>query len=183
MNKLMALSLPALMLLAGAAGADVYRCVSDDGTVRFSDQPCGGDAELFIEEEGCDIDQSIRRAYPFKDLNAEMEDINDRLVSHARKLGKCILSNETYRSYEVNEDRFRDMDHSWKISLNFGNREGRADWLLIFYYNQKPNEGDRRIRMTSIFVRLKGRRHNLPLLDNIFSLNRWATGKYGVQLQ
>jgi len=72
-----------------------------------------------------------------------MEDINDLLVSDARKLGKCILPNETYRSYEVNEDRFRDMDHSWKISVNFGNREGRADCVLIFYYNQKPNEGER----------------------------------------
>jgi hypothetical protein len=70
-----------------------------------------------------------------------MEDINDLLVSHARKLGKCILPNETYRSYEVNEDRFRDMDHSWKISVNFGNREGRADWVLIFIIIRNPMRG------------------------------------------
>lgn len=182
MNKPIALCLSAFMLMAGVAWADVFRCVSDDGTVRYSDQPCAADAELFIEEEGCNIDDSIRRAHPFKDLSVKSEDINDRLVAHAKKLGKCILPNMTFKSYNVSEDSFRDVDHTWDISVNYGNREGRAKWTLTFYYNAKLKDGDRRIRMTTIFVRSNHGRQNLPLLDNILSLNRWATGKYGVEL-
>jgi Domain of unknown function (DUF4124) len=183
MNKSIALFLSAFMLMADVTWANVYRCVSDDGTVRYSDQPCAGNAELFIKEEGCNIDDSIRRAHPFKDLSAKSEDINDRLVSHAKKLGKCILPDETFKSYSVSEHSIRDLVRTWEVSVNYGDRDGQANWSLTFLYNTEFKDEDQRIRMTAILVKLKHLPHDLPLMENILSLNRLATGKYRVQLQ
>lgn len=182
MKKTIALFLSAFILMADVTWANVYRCVSDDGTVRYSDQPCGGDAELFIEEEDCNLDVRIRRAYPFKELSVQSEDITDRLVSHAKKLGKCILPNETFKSFDVSEFNFRELDYTWNIKTGYGSREGRADWSLTFHYAAHTKDGDQRIRMTAISVRLKHHHHNLPLLDNIPSLDRLEPGGYGVQL-
>lgn len=174
-------SLLSIMLLTGMAWADVYRCVSDDGTVRFSDRPCSGDPELFIKEEGCHIDDSIRRAKPFTDLTVQSENFNDRLVSHARKLGKCILPDETYVSYRVSEDRFRDQYHTWVVRVNYENKGRKNKWRLTFTYDLQSKNGTKRICMSAIIVQLNRSFHDLPSLENIASLNQLSTGKYEVR--
>jgi hypothetical protein len=183
MNKFMVLSLVGVLLWAGMAGANVYRCVSDDGTVRFSDQPCADDAELFIKEEGCDIDDRIRRAYPFKDLSLKSDDISDRLSAHARKLASCILPSKNYKSYNVSESHFRDKYHDWNVTVEYKDSDGKGKWSLIFYYDVPPEDRTRRVHMSAIIVRYLHGYHDLPLLENINSLSRRSKGKYSVELQ
>jgi hypothetical protein len=180
MNKFIGWVLPAIILFTGMAWANVYRCVSDDGTVRFSDQPCAGDAELFIEEEACDIDDSIRRANPLPDLSFNTAGVNDRLAAHARKLGKCILPDEPYVSYNIDERRLPGRYPSWEINVNFGDKDGRAKWKVTFKYDVRSKNRIDRIWMHTIDVRLTGYRHDPPSLKSVASLTRLSRGEYQV---
>ena len=180
MHKFIGWSLLGIAFLTGMAWANVYRCVSHDGTVRFSDQPCAGDAELFIEEKVCNIDDSIRRANPFPDLSFNTAGVNDRLVEHAKRLGKCILPDEPYVSYSVNERRLPGRYPSWEIDVNYGTKDGRNKWSVTFKYDVRPKNRIFRIWMHTIYVRLTGRHHDPPSLKTVASLTRLSRGQYQV---
>ena len=168
-------------MLTGIAWANVYRCVSDDGTVRYSDQPCAGDAELYIEETVCDLEDSLRRSSPIPGLDMYSADVIDRLVANAKKLGKCILPNEPYVSYSADEHRLPGCNPTWDIDVYYGLMDGRAKWFLTFQYAVRTQDGFSRIWIQRIITRLSDLYHDPPSLKSVGVLDREGQGIYRVQ--
>ena len=50
MTRSIVFYLVGMMLITITAFADVYKCVSDDGVIKFSDAPCGKNAEIIFRD-------------------------------------------------------------------------------------------------------------------------------------
>jgi hypothetical protein len=170
------------MLLTEISLANIYKCVSEDGVVTFSDEPCSSKAEVFINTPPkLSIDDVISTASPFTELLIDSNTINEDLVTHAKKIGKCILPEENYNSYMIrgghrSARRYPD----WEIILKYGPPGNESKWKITIKYSVKPKNDIPRVWLKTIYVFLWGRYYDPPSLRNVKKMNRIRTGKWQV---
>ena len=169
------------IIAPATAMGNVYRCVMDDGTVRFSDVPCVGDSDLFIKEERLSIDEVIALASPFPDLTIYSSSIDNELVSHAKKLGEILIPDDAYVSYEMRgREQSSGRYPSWEVIVNFGQKDNRPKWSITVNYDVRQKNDILRIWMHTIYVRLTGTLIDAPSIRSAESLKRLKAGKYQV---
>lgn len=113
--------------------ADIYKCVLDDGTVKFSDVPCSTDDQVaFDSKEAMTFDEVIGDGFPYPEMPMDRKLIRTQdIVAHAKKIGECIISFEYINSVDVFE--FMPYGSSWKIDLFFGPGNKRKYSITMWY--------------------------------------------------
>jgi hypothetical protein len=173
------------MLTAIPAFADIFKCVSEDGFVTFSDEPCGKNAEIAFQKYIMSVDDAVGLDLIslFTD-RTQIRSIRLDLESHAKILGNCILPNEK-RNY-LFVDRagghhyHREID--WKLSLFFGPQGYEREWNINVFYKGKK-EKNISVWLNSITVTKDGRPFNPPSMLNVKKLKKVGPGEWKVRAQ
>jgi hypothetical protein len=180
MRTLSVVSLLAMMLIATPSFAAIYKCVSKDGVVSFSDEPCSREAEVFLKTPAkISIDDAISLASPFPELSIDSRTIEDDLLAHAKKTGKSILPDETYNTYTMRGgERRRHRYPKWEVSLNYGPPDKPSKWKITLKYSVRFKNKIPRVWLNMIYVQLWRKYYDPPSIHNAKKIERIRTGKW-----
>jgi len=168
-----------LVLTAGFLHADIYKCVSKDGVVTFSDRPCSADAEILLDEMEISLDEAVEEASPFADITIDSQTAAEVMLAHARKMGKCILPDEPFNEYLVEGgERGGGRYPSWAITLKYGPPEKPSKWRIRMEYKTRHVDGVPRVWLTTVFVLLWSQYEDPPTMEKTQTLEKVRTGKY-----
>ena len=171
----------AAMAVAGLSHANVYKCVSPSGVVTFSDEPCADDAVVFVKEPHLSIDDTVRQASPFADLTLDSKAIDNALLAHAKKMGKCILPDESFNAYTMRGgERRRHRYPEWEIELAYGPKGDLTKWRITLKYAVRTKGEVLRIWLTNVYVRLTGTYFDVPSMPQAATLVRKRQGQWQV---
>jgi hypothetical protein len=163
----------AMMLIAVTAFADVYKCVSEDGVVTFSDEPCGKKAEITIHS--LSLDDLIGLASPFTQSIMDSNSISNDLLSHSRKLGKSILPKERYYGHNVSLKN--DLQSYWEIRLYYAPK-GFTEWEIRMDYVKKPKAQGYSLWLKSIFIKRWGKPYSPPTMQHAKKMRKIGPGEW-----
>ncbi len=127
--------------------ADTYRCVLKDGTLSFSDTPCGDNAETVAHE--ISIDQWIAQSRPYRQPHPDPNRISKDLRSHSKMICDHIVSGAPYKRQDIyvsNKDR-----KIWKVSMYYKTADFHP-WRIEMIYTQNTEGRDNLLWLTSISV-------------------------------
>ena len=146
LNKIFAY-LVVFVTIAPGASAEIYKCVNDDGVVKFSDQPCGRQAEVFISKTDLSVDEAVGNGGPYPEPVKNSAVMNQDIMVHAKTVGASIFPGMDPKSDDMGEE-ITDRTRSWRVFLAY--RDPKIDYkyanVELNYTGEKV--GDR------IFVRL-----------------------------
>lgn len=129
-----------IVLLPVSLFADIYRCVSDNGTVTYSDQPCGKNAEIFHPEYEMSVDDAARRDIlkPATD-HASIWYVEKDIKDHARHIADVIIPNQQFHDiYITRKGRERDeIPIDWQVTISCGPEADALYSQIKFYYRGK----------------------------------------------
>lgn len=172
-----------MVCFAGAAQADIYRCVSEDGTVRFSDTPCLDTAEVFYKENKVSIDEAVALASPLKDLTLNSPHLISEIVAHARIIGNTLFPSEQFNDTSWRRHKAGSRYPHWIVMLYYGKKDNKPKWAVNVNYGVQRKNGVIRIWMHTIYVRLTGTLFDPPSIESakpLKNLERIKAGKYQV---
>lgn len=147
MRKTAALSCLCVLLFAAGAAADIYKCVSEEGTLTFSDRPCGPQATVAIPKTDFTVDEAIGSGGPYPAPVKYAKTIGQDIMAHAKLVGKSIFPNEYLKASDITEQSKGGAPY-WTVVLYYVNREKEFNDSRIELNYSGDQEGDR------IFVRL-----------------------------
>jgi hypothetical protein len=179
MKRLLIVCLLALMLIAKIAWADVYKCVSDDGIIKFSDEPCGENAEISFRTSNLNFDDVIGNASPYTEqpVAASKIDGND-FVAHAKKIAKAILPYEYNNSYD---NRTTPMSPGWRIYLYFGPASNEKKFVIVMNYARYPTSNGIYVWLNSISVKKDGKPFDPDSMSDVTKYKKMGTGRWEVR--
>jgi hypothetical protein len=184
-NRILASCLLAFILLIKPSFADIFKCVSDDGVVTFSDEPCGKNAEITFQKYTMSVDDAINLG-PIKTFTDRtyVRGIRPDLEAHAKIIGSCILPNakRNYLFVDRAGGQYYNPKIDWKISLFFGPQGYEREWNIDLFYKGRK-EKNITVWLNSITVTKDGRPFNPPSMHNVKKLKKVGTGKWVVQRQ
>lgn len=174
-----------LLALNPQASADIYKCVSEDGTVKYSDAPCSDNPQVAFEtEESKTFDEIIGEGYPYPEMPLDPSLIKtEDIVAHAKKIGACIIPGEYLNDVRVRRatpprKSKEKLSYSWDILLYFGPRDTKK-YSIKFDYNPFPvKKKGLYIYLMSFVVRKEGSYFDPPSLHNARKFKRTDTGRY-----
>ena len=155
----------AIFVTTAGAYAGIYKCVSENGVVTYSDHPCGKGEEV-IPNIDLSVDEAIGNASPYAEPVSFSYSIRYDVLRHAKKVGKSLFPN----AYLIEENigaEYQPKSPVWTVFLSYGYRQYKYDYLKteLEYVGEKM--GDK------LFVRLKYIRINssdleipMPALEN-----------------
>ncbi|MBU2630131.1 MAG: DUF4124 domain-containing protein, partial [Proteobacteria bacterium] len=168
-----------MMLMTTSASANIFKCVSEDGVITFSDIPCNKDAQLFIHDTKLSVDEAIGNASPYKHPVIYSGYIDQDLILHARKIGNSIFPDKRLEDKAISAERIANKQ-TWRVCLSYGSIENKFDYarIQLNYVGESEGDGEK------VFVRLKYiaiKRFDwmtpLPTLKNVKKLK--ADAHYG----
>ena len=179
MKKSFLLCLFSVMLVTHLAIADVYKCVSEDGVVKFSDEPCGTNAKLSFQTSKLKFDDVIGNASPYtkQPVPASKIDGND-FVAHARKIGKAILPYEYNNSVD---NLTAPMMPGWNIQLNFGPDNKKKMYVIRMQYGRYPTSDGIYVWLNTISVKKNGKPYNPPAMSDVKTFKKMGTGRWEIR--
>jgi hypothetical protein len=181
MKKLSCFYVIVMLFFAVPAFADIYKCVSDDGVVTYSDQPCASDAEVAFETENLNFDDAIGNASPYTEQLVPASKIDgEDFVAHARKIGKYIFPYEYNNSY-VNQTT--PMSRGWRILLYFGPENNKRNYRVALEYGRKPTNQGIYVWLNSISVKKDGKPFDPPSMVNVKTYKKMGTGRWQLRLE
>jgi hypothetical protein len=128
-----------MILISTTAFADVYRCVSDDGVIKFSDEPCGKDAELIHDQPQTSLDEALSAEIePFLRPYTS-ETYGKYITNQSKRIGRCILPDQWFNSSKlirVYGPSPRDSYSFPKPKPIYGTTPG---WVIFLYYGPESN--------------------------------------------
>lgn len=107
-----------IMTVAAGASAEIYKCVSADGVVKFSDQPCGRQAEVVISATNLSVDEAIGNGSPYPEPLKESAVMNQDIMVHAKTVGASIFPDMYLKSNDMGEERNL-RTRTWKVFLAY----------------------------------------------------------------
>jgi len=161
---------------------EIYKCVSDNGTVKFSDEPCGKNSVVAFKTYVPSVDGAIasdvlERCYDKTIVECVSKDLN----SHAKRIADSILPRERFCSmYENHSSRNRelfDKKIQWIISLYYGPEINKQQWIVEINY-QVVFEKNVSIHLNSISVDKDGEPFEPPTMNNLKKLKHVKRGKW-----
>jgi hypothetical protein len=164
----------ATMMITAIASADVYKCVSDDGVVTFSDQPCGEEAALVFQDTNLSVDEAIGNASPYTQPVPYSGDIDKDVLLHARKIGRSILPNENLESYDISKENMG-IYYTWKVFLSYVTPHKEHLWSRIeLDYRGEPKGKGVFVQLKFISIKRADWFTPLPTLKNVKKLKKHA---------
>jgi hypothetical protein len=170
-----------LLCLVGMASADIYKCVSEDGVVKFSDEPCSRKAEVAFETEDLNFDEAIGNASPYPKLPVpESEFDTEDMVTFAKKIGRHIITGEHNNSARL--ERYRNRQY-WtnKVYLNFGPPSDDWRYRVIMHYEVKKRFEGTFVWLDSIEVTKHGKPYDPPSMDPVKTFKKMSVGKWKIR--
>ena len=180
MNKLGALAVLVLLSIPVGSGADVYKCVSKDGIVKFSDQPCSPDAEVAFPTPDTSFDHVIGNGgvYP-EPVPVDRFDIED-LTAHAKKIGKCIITGE-----QNNTAFYRGTPGQalleWYIQLNFGPSYKKKKYVVRLTYKGASDGTSMYVWLDSFTVKKNGQLYDPSTVSGSKKYIKKGTGRWCIE--
>ncbi len=174
-----------MVCFAGAAQANIYRCVSEDGTIRFSDVPCSNTAEVFYKEDKVSIDEAVALASPLKDLTLDSPHLISEIVAHARIVGNALFPSEQFNDSTWRRHKVGNRYPHWSVMLYYGKKDNKPKWAVDVNYGVREKSGVMRIWMYTIYVRLTDTLFDPPSIEPAKppkNLKRIKAGEYQVPL-
>lgn len=153
--------------------ADIYKCVSRDGIVRYSDQPCGEDASVITHTASVDDLIAMSRPYrrPFQDPNGISKDLR----SHSKLIGDHIIPGGRYLHRDVGVGhKHRTV---WTVTMAYKTVEHRPWRIRLTYHREKQSNGDL-FWLTSISVFKWGKPATPPAMRRITRLHNTGPGAW-----
>jgi hypothetical protein len=179
MKKAFICYLIAAMLLPQLAYTDVYKCVSEDGVVKFSDEPCGKNAELSFQTSKLNFDDVIGNASPYTDQPVAASKIDgDDFVAHARKIGKVILPYEYNNSFD---NRTTPMSPGWTIYLFFGPASNKKQFVIRMEYARYPTSNGIYVWLNAISVQKDGKPFSPSSMSDVNKFKKMGTGRWEIR--
>ena len=177
MRLIIAISLVSTILIPTIAFTDVYKCVSEDGVVTYSDQPCGEQADVFIRNSDLSVDDAIGNASPYTHPVTLARDIRSDVMLHARKVGRSIFPNEFLKSHDISTEHTGNY-YKWNVFLSYVLPNKEHVWSrIVMNYIGEPKKN--RISVCLKYISIKRFDWATPLrtLKNVKKLKRH--GHYG----
>ena len=170
-----------VVLLSSTASADIYKCVSDDGVVKFSDQPCAKEAEVAFKTNEQRFDEVIGNASPYPKLPIlESQYDTDVIVAHAKKIGRCIITGEHIN--DVNHHPNLNLEHrEYSVELHFGPDSDKNRFVVNLIYRSDYQYKGLYVRLNSIFVGRKGRPYDPPSMAEVQTFKKMGVGKWEIK--
>ncbi len=169
-------------LCVTSAFSEIYKCVSDDGTVKFSDEPCGKKTVGVFKSYVPNVDEAIeagilRRCLDKKILECVTEDLN----FHAKKIADTILPRERYNAISENHSS-RNWEHidkitKWEISLYYGPEINTQQWIIGISY-MVVFEQNVSVALKSISVTKDGVGFDPVTMNNVKKMVRIKKGEW-----
>jgi hypothetical protein len=162
----------AAMIIVTIVYADVYKCVSDDGVVTFSDQPCGEKAALVFHNSKLSVDEAIGNASLYTQPVTYSSDIDTDVLLHARKIGKSILPNDILKSYDVSTEH-TEIYYTWKVFLSYVTPQKEHMWSrIVMTYRGEPKDQGIFVQLKYISIKRFDWFNPLPTLKNVKKLKK-----------
>jgi hypothetical protein len=163
----------ATIFIATTVSADIYKCVSDDGVVKFSDQPCGDNAEITFHF--LSIDDLISLASPYEQPIKDPNRISNDLLIHSRKLGDRILPGKPFYGHHVQAKN--DHHSQWEIHLRYAPKS-LTDWQIIMDYEKKPTHDGYSLWLKSIVIKRWGKPYSPSTMKYIEKIRKIGPGAW-----
>jgi hypothetical protein len=162
------------MLVAETSFANIYKCISDNGVVTFSDQPCGDQAAIVFHDTNLSVDEAIGNASPYTQPVTYSSDIDTDVILHARKIGRSILPYENLTSYDISTEHTV-LSYTWKVFLSYVSPKYEHAWSRIeMDYIGEPKDGGIFVRLKYISIKRFDWYTPVPTLKNVKKLKRDA---------
>lgn len=171
-----------LVMLSSPAcsDADLYKCISDDGIVKYSDQPCGKKFETITSSPT--IDQLIASALPLQQPISDPDLIVGDLVACSKGISASILPKALFQYSNVNVN---DKCSRYTIVLVYASEAylaynpGRSRMYDIEIKFDK-RKGDRHYELWLESISIKqDRRHFSPLaMEQVSNLKKLGPGRW-----
>jgi hypothetical protein len=172
-----------LMLLPSLAMADIFRCVSDDGGVRFSDAPCGDNAAVAFGEYKLSVDDAAGRDIlkPLSD-RSRLQDIERDMEAHAKLLGSSMVPNQmlNYVFKDKAGDPGRGEVLDWLFTLFFGPEDYNREWRVDIFYRGKL-EGAASVWLRTIRIQKDGAPIDPATMQGLKAFRKIKTGEWTYQ--
>jgi hypothetical protein len=174
-----------LILLPSLAPADIFRCVSDDGVVRYSDNPCGDDAVPAFDEYKPSVDDAAGRDIikPLSD-RSRLDDIEQDLKAHAIQLGIAIVPNQKLN--HVFKDKAGDPGRNevldWLFTLFFGPEAYDRQWRIEIFYRGRM-EGAAVVWLRTIRIQMDGAPMDPSTMQGLKAFRKIKSGEWAYQRQ
>ncbi len=188
MKKTVVFYVLAMMIMAITAFADIYKCVSDDGVVKYSDEPCGKQTEFLFRESNSkwSLDDAIGVA-PFSGRRiGSRNDIIDELRPQAINLVKLILPEEEYKT--VFAQSFFGAPGGVTFSAHLGPpKKKKVMWIVSITYSIEGGDDqggyyDINIRLKFITIMKDGKPFSPASMNAVKRLNEISVGRWGAPL-
>jgi hypothetical protein len=167
--------------LGTMASADIFKCVSEDGVVKFSDEPCSKKAEVAFETEELNFDAAIGNASPYSNLPIPISQFNpEDMVTHAKKIGQTILQGEYNNNARL--ERYRSSRY-WtsRVYLYFGPASDDWRYVVQMNYNEVRRFQDQYVWLDSIEVKKHGKPYDPPSMNNAKTFKKMGVGKWEIK--
>ncbi len=130
-----ALLLAILLCSAIDGSADIYRCPSEDGSIRFSDHPCAPDAQLVVRELLPSVDEAVSVKIHHSSRNPTLDPYKTYLLNETKRISRSILPDKFFNGAEVIRVVHRDPSSIPKVfdrpEPRYGNTPG---WVVRLHY-------------------------------------------------
>lgn len=173
----------AIIFIPACTFADIYKCVSDDGIVKFSDQPCGENSEKMVKTPS--IDELIAQARPYKQPFADPDRITSDLIACSRKIADGILPDQHYHYNNTHEG---DAGTRFTISLMYvpeGFKSSSPNKFRIYEvmmtYKKRIKDSGYELWLVSIAIKLGRSPISPKTMEEAKSLKKIGAGEWVVR--
>jgi hypothetical protein len=170
------------MLLGSTAFADIYKCVSDNGVVKFSDAPCSKKAEVAFKTGARNFDAVIGNASPYPELPIPKSrfDIED-IVAHAKRIGGCIITGE-YNNKVIRRLVPKPAHIEYYVELHFGPESEKKRFEIHMLYRRDITYDGMYVWLNSFDIYKNGKPYDSPAMAGVETFKKMGVGRWEVKL-
>ena len=165
----------ALLVMPAGSFADIYKCVSDDGAVKFSDRPCGKEIEVLGPRQS--LDDLIALARPLRQPLPDPDRITNDLLVHSQRIGALICPGLPLHLPQVHVKN--DRRSEWEVSLTYTDDDLPA-WQIKINYRKDTQIDGYTIWLKSICVFRWYKPFSPPTMKQMTALKKIGPGEWVV---
>jgi len=166
----------AIIIISATVSADIYKCVSDDGVVTYSDEPCGPKSSVFGKTMS--LNKLIASVCPYDQPVFNPDDLSNDLLEFSQKLGSYIVPDKIFNSSSVfsKEDP---LSLNWNIHLSYdcGRKFNESGCISItLLYERKKLKKQKPLSLKSIVIKQWGNPYDPPAMMNVKKMRKTDIG-------
>jgi hypothetical protein len=172
-----------VVLLGATAYADIYKCVSEDGVVKFSDEPCSKKAEVAFKTGAQNFDAVIGNASPYPKLPIPLSRFDtDDVVAHAKKIGGSIITGE-YNNNVVRRISPNPVTFEYYVELHFGPESEKRRFEIHMLYRRDVRYNGTYVWLNSFQVYKKRKPYDPPAMAGVETFKKMGVGRWEIKLK